>query len=635
MADQADKKIKDLTAITTADNADEIVIDHVANPDGSKTKKITKTNFLKEVVLSISNVITSLGNYFTKTESDNRYLQSFTETDPVFNNWASSNPLPTGNHLIYVSKDPSATDIRTGISKYNPNKPYVTLTKAQEDAVSGDTIVVLPGTYTNIDGDTTNANLGKDGVNWYFYNGAKIDLTGDIFDGDGRWIFTTSDSSFSVDGFGEFYNTNTNANGIAHGLSTGGTGEIYFRAKKVIVNCVSGLGYTFQSANGSKQYLYVDEAVGNGSVAIAFAGGYQEGWIGRATAGGDTFWATGDSEHEDSAIQILSADYVYGGAVATDNDNGGTQYFNIGRIAGGALRASSPNVLSKVYATVGNIIGATITDPVDIDSGWAIDCVLNSKMIVKITGEAIGYSAVQAWGGTLILKGIFKSVGTNQPAITVNRVNFDESLIYTNLVLDDVTLIPNGTGKSIDVINGDDPDIRDVTIYSAFSTVGVSDQINEVISKVIIDGNRTILGNLTATSIVETTPTLVKLNQTKTLMIDGDFYGMYLKSPVKKITIPDLGFGYTITRVTVQSSVADPTTEFAGDLKWCDEQGTGAFPSTNPTVIKVLDTTTGNYDSGAITEDVATGKELYISMDSNVDYGVMWTIKVMFNLKTS
>lgn len=121
----------------------------------------------------------------------------------------------------------------------------------------------------------------------------------------------------------------------------------------------------------------------------------------------------------------------------------------------------------------------------------------------------------------------------------------------------------------------------------------------------------------------------------KTILIDGDFNGMYRVSATKKITPPDLGFGYTITNVKVQCASADPTTEFAGDLKWCDAQGTGAFPSTNPTVIKVLDTTTGNYDSGAITENVATGKELYIQMDSQTDYGVMWTITITYQLKTS
>lgn len=118
-------------------------------------------------------------------------------------------------------------------------------------------------------------------------------------------------------------------------------------------------------------------------------------------------------------------------------------------------------------------------------------------------------------------------------------------------------------------------------------------------------------------------------------VVGNDLYAMYLVNPVIRIPMPDLGYGYTITNAKVQCWSADPTTEFAGDLKCCDAWTTGAFPSTTPTVIKVMDTTTGNYDSGAITENVATGKELYIQMDSNVDYGVMWTITISYTLKTS
>ena len=118
-------------------------------------------------------------------------------------------------------------------------------------------------------------------------------------------------------------------------------------------------------------------------------------------------------------------------------------------------------------------------------------------------------------------------------------------------------------------------------------------------------------------------------------VVERDLYAAYLVNPVVRIPMPDLGYGYTITNAKVQAWTASPTTQFKGDLKWCDAWTTGAFPSTTPTVIKVMDTTTGNYDSGAITESVATGKELYIQMDSNVDYGVFWTITITYNLKTS
>ena len=81
----ADKRIKDLTILTTAENNDELVIDDISVADSEKTKKITKANFLKEIVANFA-------NYYSKTESDNRYLQSFTEEDPIFSAWLLDTP---------------------------------------------------------------------------------------------------------------------------------------------------------------------------------------------------------------------------------------------------------------------------------------------------------------------------------------------------------------------------------------------------------------------------------------------------------------------------------------------------------------------------------------------------------------
>lgn len=117
-------------------------------------------------------------------------------------------------------------------------------------------------------------------------------------------------------------------------------------------------------------------------------------------------------------------------------------------------------------------------------------------------------------------------------------------------------------------------------------------------------------------------------------VIDGDLYAMYLVSAVKKIPMPDLGYGYDITSIVVQCASADPTTELNANIMKCDAQGTGAFPGANPTLVKAIDTTTGNF-SWSGTETIATTKELYLLMDANVDYGVMWTITITYTLKTS
>ena len=121
-----------------------------------------------------------------------------------------------------------------------------------------------------------------------------------------------------------------------------------------------------------------------------------------------------------------------------------------------------------------------------------------------------------------------------------------------------------------------------------------------------------------------------------TSVVEGDLYAMYLVNPVKRIAMPNLGYGYTITNINVRCYSADPTTELDANIRYCDAWTTGVFPvATGQTLVKAINTTTGNYDSGAMTTDVASGKELYLQMDANVDYGVMWTITITYTLKTS
>lgn len=80
-----DKKVKDLPLLATSANDDLLIISDTSEPtDENKTKVQTKLNFLQEVYVAIALVSDALANYFTKTESDARYLQSYTETDPVF-----------------------------------------------------------------------------------------------------------------------------------------------------------------------------------------------------------------------------------------------------------------------------------------------------------------------------------------------------------------------------------------------------------------------------------------------------------------------------------------------------------------------------------------------------------------------
>jgi hypothetical protein len=120
---------------------------------------------------------------------------------------------------------------------------------------------------------------------------------------------------------------------------------------------------------------------------------------------------------------------------------------------------------------------------------------------------------------------------------------------------------------------------------------------------------------------------------TKTIVLDGDLRGLYAVSTTKKLPFQENGSGITITSYTVQCSAADPTTELNANIMWCDAQGTGAFPGANPTLLEVIDTTAGNYSSGAVTDAVATGKHLYLLMDADpTDLNTMWTITITYTI---
>lgn len=101
--------------------------------------------------------------------------------------------VPTGN-LVWVDPVHGNDDLA---ARHRLTVPFKTLPKARDAAKSGDTIMVLPGTY--------NANdLLRNGVNWHFFNGAKVAYSESntlaIFDTNG----TTATSV--VTGHGEFSN---------------------------------------------------------------------------------------------------------------------------------------------------------------------------------------------------------------------------------------------------------------------------------------------------------------------------------------------------------------------------------------------------------------------------------------------
>jgi hypothetical protein len=125
---------------------------------------------------------------------------------------------------------------------------------------------------------------------------------------------------------------------------------------------------------------------------------------------------------------------------------------------------------------------------------------------------------------------------------------------------------------------------------------------------------------------------------TRTLQMFGDMRGLYIVSADWILLNMDRAAstypsGVTITRVYVDCSTASPTTQLTGKLKYCDALGGGAFPGASPTDIVTLTTTTGNYDSGAISTSVGANKIIYLEMTADpTDYNTTWNICVSYTV---
>lgn len=105
----------------------------------------------------------------------------------------------TQGNIITVA--PNGNDINPTRLTMNVNLPFRTLTAAKNFATSGQTIVVMPGTYTGEN------NLLKDGVNWFFMAGATINYT-DPGSGPAYGIFDdrpTGAVTCKILGLGDFF----------------------------------------------------------------------------------------------------------------------------------------------------------------------------------------------------------------------------------------------------------------------------------------------------------------------------------------------------------------------------------------------------------------------------------------------
>jgi hypothetical protein len=129
-------------------------------------------------------------------------------------------------------------------------------------------------------------------------------------------------------------------------------------------------------------------------------------------------------------------------------------------------------------------------------------------------------------------------------------------------------------------------------------------------------------------------PSVGRLN--RTLQLFGDFRGLWNVSAnwilLNTAQAPDTyPSGITIKSWSLDCSTAAPTTQIAGDLKYCDAVAGGAFPGANATLIKAIDSTTGNSGETGVSYSVPAGKILYLAFDADpTDYNTTWNLVVNY-----
>ena len=124
-------------------------------------------------------------------------------------------------------------------------------------------------------------------------------------------------------------------------------------------------------------------------------------------------------------------------------------------------------------------------------------------------------------------------------------------------------------------------------------------------------------------------------SRTHTLTASGDWRSWYSMSQYIQLLNMDVAAcypnGITINSIYLKADVADPTTEINANLRYCDAQGTDAFPGANITLVTAIDTTAGNYSSIGLTTAIPAGKMLYVQMDADpTDINVEWTLTINY-----
>lgn len=376
-------------------------------------------------------------------------------------------------NAVFVAKNGSdSTGVRNKL-----DKPFLTLTAAQAAAVSGDTIVVYPGVYTD-------NSLGKDGVDYYFLPGASVLTTGNIFN-------VSSAMSFNIHGFGDFNSSdkfiaisaagtfNITCNSITQTGAYGVEAVCSFNSGCVVnMNVFGKILCSDRGINvttGSKVYI---KAKNVEAARLAFSN--EGGSAAELYVTADDILITGSSANTDSCVVVIGDGYTEvrarmrvtnasstWGAIALNTSFSGTIK------TWGDVSTSA----SAAFDMAGTVTG-TWQHEGDI-SGGTVNCTLANSTI-NIKGDII--SSVNAGPVVVVSNGTARFNG-----LISNTYSDASSHVITKsggtLILDDVRLVATHASAN-SVYAGS---AQTVIVYGSYANRSKHANVTESVDNMTID----------------------------------------------------------------------------------------------------------------------------------------------------
>ena len=312
--------------------------------------------------------------------------------DQITARLTTNSMVPTGK-LLWVDSvngkllsDGTAPPIRGRL-----DRPFSRLAEAKTTAVTGDTIVVFPGTYDE-------RNLLKDGVNWYFYPGAKITTTaavsGAIWD-DGASYGSNAAVTCKILGYGEFSNGSTvNNPAAAFNISNSST---VLTVECVLVGNTSSGTAAIGLFNGTTSFLIRDKILPAAGSAIELSNGTHTVNVKTITAGTGII-------HNAGNLDITFQTMTVTGYAVLQSSSSGNLTLNGSTISGGTSLATCLELNATAGLTWVKVksISCGSTTTVDIGGVAKVKFVDSEIINTKVSSTA---AAIQVNDGTnLVLK---------------------------------------------------------------------------------------------------------------------------------------------------------------------------------------------------------------------------------------